>query len=194
MSDPFWFKKPEVLYSNQNLLQFWPSKYQTYEERINSMTRFILYAGITMSFYKHDTNPLVMSILLVAVLVVISNSKNKIIQKLIKTNTDCQEPTNQNPLGNRLPYDYEFRKKACNSYDVNNNISNSLFAEFPTKGLSEMNKDYIERQFFSMPNTDLINDQVGFASWLYGAPNKKMCKSNPEYCTGSEGRQNASGK
>lgn len=195
MSDPFWFKKPEVLFSKQNNLQFWPSKYQTYEERINAITRFILYSGVIMSFYKRDTNPLVLASLLVVVLVIVSNSKNKIIKNILKnsTNGNCQKPTSQNPLGNQIPYDDPFRKPACNSDIVENNITKSLFAEFPTRGLGDKNKEFIERQFFSMPNTDIVNDQKGFASWLYGAPNRKMCKDDPSACTGFDGNPGCSG-
>ena len=54
MSDPFWFKKPEILLSKRNVLQFWPSKFQTYEERINSITRFVLYAGFIIGLQKKN--------------------------------------------------------------------------------------------------------------------------------------------
>ena len=197
MSDQFWFKKPEILFSKQNMTQFWPSKYQTYEERVNAMTRFILYSGIIMSFYKQNTNPLVMAILLVSILVVISNSKNKVLKNILKNTgvySDCQLPTAQNPLGNQIPYDDVTRKSACDADSVQDDITKSLFAEFPTRGLGDKNKEFVERQFFSTPNTGLVNDQSGFAAWLYGEPNRKMCKSDPSACTGFEGMQNGNSK
>lgn len=193
MTDPFWFSKPEILFDKKRMMDFWPSKYQTYEERVNSVTRFILYAGAIVSFYKHNSEPFVMAVLLVAVLVIISKSKNKVLEKLVKKPLGhCQQPTLNNPMGNQLPYDSTMRHKACDSNLVDSQISDQLFAQFPTKGLSSINKSFIERQFFSTPNTDIVNDQKGFASWLYGAPNRKMCKSNPEVCTGFEGNINAS--
>ena len=193
MSDPFWFKKPEILLSKRNLLQFWPSKFQTYEERINSMTRFILYTGLILSLQKKNTTPIVYSLLLIGCIVFISKSKNPILQKLLaaaKINLDCQLPTSTNPLGNQMPFDDVYTKPGCKSSTVEDEITKNLFAEFPTNGLSNTNKDFIERQFFSTPNTDIVNDQKGFASWLYGAPNKKMCKSDPQFCTGFQGMQN----
>jgi hypothetical protein len=191
MTDPFWFNKTDILFDKKRISQFWPSKYQTYEERVNAMTRFILYAGTILSFYKHDSSPFVMSILLVVVLVFTSKSKNKFLQKLTTNLKNCQNPTTTNPLANQIPFDSINRKKACSSSVVENQITDSLFSEFPTKGLSNMNKDFIERQFFSMPNTDLVNNQSGFASWLYGDPNRKMCKSDPQFCTGFQGQQNS---
>lgn len=193
MSEPFWFKKPEVLISKHNILQFWPSKFQTYEERINAVTRFILYSGFILSMQKKNSSPIVFSFLLISIIVVISKSKNSILQKILTKSSifsNCQMPTAKNPLGNQLPFDDVYRKPGCKSNIVENEITKNLFAEFPTNGLSNINKDFIERQFFSTPNTDIVNDQKGFASWLYGAPNKKMCKSNPEHCTGFQGMQN----
>ena len=196
MSDPFWFKAPEILLSKKNLFQFWPSKFQTYEERLNSMTRFILYSGLILSLQKKNTSPLVFSCLLISTLVVVSKSKNKVLQKILsktQINSNCQMPSSSNPLGNQLPFDNVNRQPGCKSYSVQDEITKNIFAEFPTNGLSNTNKDFIERQFFSTANTDIINDQKGFASWLYGAPNKKMCKSNPEHCTGFQGMQNNAG-
>ena len=193
MSDPFWFKKPEILLSKKNVLQFWPSKFQSYEERINAITRFILYTGVILGLQKKNTAPIVYSLLLIGCIVFVSKSDNPILQKiLIKTqlNSDCQLPTSTNPLGNQIPFDDVNRKPGCKSFLVEDEITKNLFAEFPTNGLSNTNKDFIERQFFSTANTDIVNDQKGFASWLYGSPNKKMCKSDPQFCTGFQGMQN----
>ena len=193
MSDPFWFKKPEILLSQRNILQFWPSKFQTYEERINATTRFILYTGLILTLQKKNTTPIVYSLLLIGCIVFVSKSNNPVLKKILsKTNmnSDCQMPTSTNPLGNQIPFDDVYRKPGCKSYTVENEITKNLFAEFPTNGLSNKNKDFIERQFFSTANTDIVNDQKGFASWLYGAPNKKMCKSDPQFCTGFQGMQN----
>jgi hypothetical protein len=190
MSDQFWFNKPQILFEKNRLTSFWPSKYHSYEERINALTRFIVYCGTILSLHKRKSDPMVMALLLVFVLVVISKSKNKVMEKIMKVQypeRDCQSPTINNPMANQIPYDGVFRKKACNSRSVANDITNSLFAEFPTDGLSNMSKDFIERQFFSVPNTDIVNDQKGFATWLYGEPNKKMCKSDPSFCTGFDG-------
>jgi len=193
MSDPFWFKKPEILFSKRNILQFWPSKFQTYEERINATTRFILYTGLILSLQKKNSTPIVYSLLLIGCIVFISKSNNSILQKILsatKINSNCQLPTSTNPLGNQIPFDDVYRKPGCKSNLVEDEITKNIFAEFPTNGLSNTNKDFVERQFFSTANTDIVNDQKGFASWLYGAPNKKMCKSDPKFCTGFQGMQN----
>lgn len=194
MSEPFWYKDIKVLFNKHKLIEFWPSKFQTFEEKINSLTRFILYSGLIISSYKHDTTPFIISLMLVVVLAFMTNNSKKLRQtiqeNIMKSGEDCFEPTKNNPLGNQLPFDSLSRLKACDSENVKGQISSTLFNEFPTKNLSTFNINMQERQFFSMPNTDIVNDQKGFASWLYGDPNRKMCKSNPEVCTGGEGNIN----
>ena len=193
MTDPFWFKKNEILFSKSNLFQFWPSKFQSHEERINAITRFILYAGLILSFRNKNTSPLTMAGLLIFIIVILSKSKNPVLRRVLsksEEHSDCQKPSITNPLGNQIPFDDTYRKPGCKSSSVEGEITKKLFAEFPTNGLSTTNQNFIERQFFSTANTDIVNNQKGFASWLYGAPNKKMCKSNPEHCTGQQGMQN----
>ena len=187
------FKDLNKFANKENLLQFWPSKYQTYEERINSITRFILYAGGLIAFYNKKTSPLTFSFLLIALLAIISSTKNKVLKKILLKKENCQKPTAQNPMGNQIPFDDINRKKGCNSFEVTDQITSSLLEEFPTVGLGDKNKEYMNRQFFTTANSNLINDQKGFASWLYGAPNKKMCKSDPSSCTGFDGNPGYSG-
>ena len=185
MSDPIWYKNLDILFTKENLMNFWPTSHQSFEERMNSLTRFILYCGVIISSYNRDTSPLFASILCIIILAFVSKKGKKVFKRLL-SGKSCQEPTNSNPVGNRLPYDDVMRSQACNSADMKDQVSSSLFREFPTQNLNSYNKNMIERQFFSTPNTGLVNDQKEFASWLYGAPNKKMCKSNPEVCTGSD--------
>ena len=189
MSVPFWFKDIKILFDKNNLVDFWPSKFQSFEERINSLTRFILYSGLIISVYKNDSNAFVLSILLVATLAMMTKNSKKVMKSFLEQN-NCHLPSKNNPLANRIPYDDIERLQACDSSSVQGHITDTLFQQFPTKNLSPFNKNMQERQFFSMPNTDIVNDQKGFASWLYGDPNRKMCKSNPEVCTGGEGMIN----
>ncbi len=39
-----------------------------------------------------------------------------------------------------------------------------------------------ERQFFSTPNTQTVNDQTGFAEWLYGKKFQPLCRDDPSQC------------
>ena len=124
--------------------------------------------------------------LIIIFLVLITKSKNlDHIRKQLSTSKElksCTKPSRNNPLANRLPFDSINRTEACDVSSVSENITNSLFSGFPTKGLSDFNKHMTERQFFTTPNTGLISDQHEFAFSLYGAPNNKSCKENHMNC------------
>lgn len=191
MNDPYWYKDIKILFEKNRLFEFWPSKFQSFEERVNALTRFIIYSGVILSIYNNDSMPFVMSIILIVLLAFMTKKSKQIVEKILKDHSDCQMPTSKNPLGNRLPYDPVNRQPACDSSVVESDITKTLFNEFPTQNLNNFNRKMTERQFFTVPNTDIVNNQTGFAAWLYGDPNRKMCKSNPEVCTGFEGNINA---
>ena len=142
-----------------------------------------------IAILNKDLTPILVSSIIIVTIYLLSNKKPKFLKKLYPK--QCQTPTLNNPLSNRMPYDDIDRSRACDANDVKSNITSKLFQQFPTQNLNSYNKHMMERQFFSMPNTDIINKQKEFASWLYGAPNKKMCKSNPEVCTGFQGNINS---
>lgn len=50
----FWFNNPEILLDKDKLMDFFPMIKQTYEERLNSITRLALYISIILSFYHKD--------------------------------------------------------------------------------------------------------------------------------------------
>ena len=191
MTDPYWYNDLKILFEKRKLFEFWPSKFQSFEERINALTRFIIYSGIILSIYKKDSSSFVFSIKIIIILAFVTKNSKKMVETILKDYDNCQNPTNINPLGNRLPFDDNKRLQACDSSDVKSDITNSLFNEFPVKNLTNTSKKLTERQFFTMPNTDIVNNQSGYAAWLYGDPNRKMCKENPEVCTGFEGNINA---
>jgi len=118
-----------------------------------------------------------------AILTKSSKTKFMNISEQILGSNDCQEPTIQNPMANRLPYDSVNKPSACSIDKIHNEMENKLFAEFPTEGLSSKSKKLTERQFFTTPNTGIINDQKEYAQWLYGgANNKGKCFDNTKNC------------
>ena len=39
-----------------------------------------------------------------------------------------------------------------------------------------------QRQFYTMPNTAIPNNQKEVAMWLYGVPNQRVCKQEGQAC------------
>ena len=101
------------------------------------------------------------------------------------TSKECQKPTKDNPMANYLLTDPKDRPPACPSEEVVEAIDDTFFAQFDRDPFDIFNKKHSQRQFFSTANTESMNDQQGFATWLYGNSNK-TCKENPSMCTGME--------
>lgn len=109
-----------------------------------------------------------------------------------KKNTTCTEPTIDNPFMNMTMKDYLntdnkgdiiIRPEACSTSDSNikkdidNKFKNNLY-----KNVNDVfGKFNSQRQYYTMPSTDLIPDINGeFKNWLYKSP--KTCKENQDYC------------
>lgn len=61
-TDEIWFKETSQLYRLDRLTEFFPHKSQTQEERLNSIARLGIYAGILLSLYKRDYSQFIWSL------------------------------------------------------------------------------------------------------------------------------------
>lgn len=95
----------------------------------------------------------------------------------------CRAPTPDNPFMNPPISDYNTpAPSACNADDEN--IQNSVTKAF-TKDLymdidDAFDKMNSQRQFYTVPNTSIPNNQTEFANWLYRSP--VTCKEDQEQC------------
>ena len=101
---------------------------------------------------------------------------NKIMEAAMKQE-ECQAPTENNPLMNVLPTDsFQSRKPACNiiNKEVSDNVSDIISEKYYDKLYNDtsniFNDRISERPFYTMPNTQIPNDQGAFAKWLYETP------------------------
>jgi hypothetical protein len=202
MSDPLWTSNLRILYNTHRLLEFWPSKFHSYEERVNAISRFTIYTAIMLSLHKNDTLYIALGIALLALIYILSKNKKKSKHSVNvtefpeltdKIDAKCQEPSPNNPFANTLisdlptPYnEFEVKDPACSSYKIDKKIKDAFFHDFKPgqNPLDIYDKTHNQRQFHSMPNTTIPNDQGAFAEWLY----KKdiVCKQQNEVCTGFE--------
>lgn len=96
----------------------------------------------------------------------------------------CRKPTADNPFMNPDINDYtsDHPPAACNDDDGNipKNI-NSSFNEDLFMNLDDAaEKKNSQRQFYTIPNTSIPNNQTEFAEWLYKSPS--TCKESQEKC------------
>ena len=103
----------------------------------------------------------------------------------------CQLPTYDNPMGNVLMNEYvdrPDRPSACEYSSVDDKVSRMLSDRIPygpsrsRSALPEQQRNGYERQFVSMPVTNIPGDQTAFAEWLYGEKNGAICRSDQRMC------------
>ena len=118
--------------------------------------------------------------------------------KINDLNTECRVPTKENPFMNPTLDDYGNNSspaKSCPSYNnkgVQRRVE-ELFNEDLYRDVKDVfNKNNSQRQFYTVPGSNVPNDQSSFANWLYGTP--PTCKEgNGIACLGMMGSINGSG-
>jgi len=182
-NDQIWINDFSILLKKENLTDFFPTKFQTNEERLNSIVRFGLYLSIALSIYYSNTKYFSVFIFTLLLTYVVytshpnspANSNTETIENLNnsdwnkyksgnwnddKSNTkegqqNCTKPTLDNPFMNATMKNYL-------DIDKNNNIIPQLPACDP-------NDPDIKREIDGNFNNNLYND----VSDLFGKVNSQ---------------------
>lgn len=190
-----WFDDPQQLTRADQVSQFWPTKDQTPEDRINAASRFIIYACCIIYVTRRDPRIFVLGATVLAVLYVMY--KSKMIKETygIATSGDiagCQMPTIDNPMGNVLITDYTDapnRLEACYYPTVKPFVKSFLDDRIPydagrsRSAMPEYQRNAAARQFVTTAVSKIPGDQTAFAEWCYGPKNGPMCKSDGGVCS-----------
>jgi len=189
-----WFDDFQQLIDAKQVSQFWPTIDQTPEERINSASRFVIYATCLIYIIRRDPRVFILTVTALSVMYVLYKSK-MIKEPFNKTNIDgsetCQMPTSDNPMGNVLATDYTDapnRLSACYYSDVKPLVKGFTTDRIPYDSgrsrspLPKYMRNATDRQFVTSPVSKIPGDQTDFAEWLYGPKNGPTCKSDGRYC------------
>jgi hypothetical protein len=186
----------------ENLGQFLPTKNQTNNEKNNALIRFAIYFTIIILFFKQDTRLLAISITIIIIIITLFIGKTEEFDSIDKINENnnldnnlnkaCHNPTIDNPYMNYTVGDLinnPDRLAGCN------NVKPLVRQAFSTRLFSDSSdiwgKFVSDRNFYTMPNTKIVNNQLELANWCYGGSGK--CKTtgtnclkdrNPEYHRG----------
>ena len=201
--EKIWFNDPKNLITQTNFLKFFPTSDMTYIEQINSIVRFGIYLTIILLLFKNNYKVfyILVAILLVSYAMFIVDKKKKEGRKdhytknnlavSKKINKVCKKPTTDNPFMNRnllSKYNEETDKEAC---DIDNEaVKEDMLNKFNEKLYRSSDDIFMnhasDRQFYTVPNTDLVPDQKSFAEWLYKRPSCKSGDSQACYNNVSE--------
>jgi len=198
--DPIWYEDPRVLFGPR-FYEFVPTAGQTFEERINALTRFAIYGTILLYVLRRNPRHVAIGIAVVAVLALINYSRglrsSESFGDLGEEETSafadywpskkrtCVRPTGTNPFGNVLPTDIAddpAREATCAYDDIKEEVRDA-FNDKLYRNLNDVyEKANSQRQFYTMPSTTVPNDVGAFREFVYGI--RKNCKTDPSQCTG----------
>ena len=191
------FDDPKEIIRTDKIVEFWPTKKHTAEERVNATARFIIYATCILYIIRRDIRVFILGFTCLGVLYVMESSnmiKGASISKQDNTEfySACQKPDADNPMANVLISDYDGRPdrpSACNYHSVRDEVNHILSGGIPygpqksRSPMPEHQRNAYSRQFVSGPVTSIPGDQTGFAEWLYGEKGMDFCKTDPLLCS-----------
>ena len=111
--------------------------------------------------------------------------KNNLI--IIKDlNNKCQEPTYINPFMNYTIGDSisnPNRLKGCNYIDVKKDVKKKFKSRLYVDLTNLWGKQISDINFYTMPNSNIVNNSIGFANWCYTNNDKSgRCKIDGSDC------------
>ena len=190
-----WFDEPKVLLQSDKLLRFWPTKEQTAEERVNSATRFMIYATlVSFSLRKDPKVILLAAMVVVAMWALYTNgaisgvsTANEISNEFGST---CRRPTIDNPMSNITVAEYgkPSPPPACSYPTVRKEVMDNLDNTIPfdasrsRSSLPEHQRNAASRQFVTMPVSTVPGAQTEFAEWCYGKKFAPLCRDDSGMC------------
>jgi|TARA_B110001450_G_scaffold240189_1_gene248741 hypothetical protein len=191
----FWLNDPSVLLNKDQITEIWPSGSNSLERKLNSITRIVILLGFLGFLITRSIRIPVSALITLVIIVIMYNVQTKKDKKKHLSETiskegftspsfykmkknDFKAPTKQNPLGNVTLPEIKYnpkRKSAPPSFNPqvekkinekagNVGINPKLFRDLGDK----LDFENSMRQFHSMPNTKIPNDQEAFAKFCYG--------------------------
>lgn len=176
-----WYNNPKVLLDKPE--DFFPSKNLNRIQKINSLARFSIYYSILILILNHNSKWLSIGIIIMLISIFLGTSESFIsIDKTLNPN-ECQKPTKNNPFMNYTINDLltnPDRPISCKYDDVKDTMRKEFRTHLYTDTNDIWGKFISDRNYYTMPNTQIVNDQTGFALWCFG--NSGECKSFGTNC------------
>lgn len=176
-----WYENPKVLLDD--LDQFFPSKNHNNIEKINALAKFALYYTIVILLLKYDTKWLSISVVIIVISLFLGQTEDFTSVSSKSNNKACHKPSPDNPFMNYTVGDLinnPSRLSACEYEDAKHLIRQAYRMHLFSDSSDIWGKFISDRNFYTMPNTNIVNNQIGFANWCYGGSGE--CKSTGNNC------------
>lgn len=179
MFDRVWYRDPAVLLKRP--LEFFPTRDMTPAERLNSITRFVIYASSGIAAYRQDATVLGIGAIVVIVLALVFSArsgKDTVTGEDIKEDgkigerQKCRPPTPENPFMNVLADEYgdSAMPGACPVTSSTLKRSNDYFGQGLPREISDVYHNRAsDRQFVTMPASGKngVPDTLAFRNYLF---------------------------
>ena len=195
-NDKFWIYDPYILLDKNTLLDIWPKESMTREQKLNAISKFVIFTTIIGFFLFLNLKLLFTGIITLVIIIILYYFLNKKDSEFKETfsNTNLYQkykhnytnPNINNPLMNvLLPeiQDNNIRLPAAPSYnesvekEINNSAKDIVKRNFNDENVDEklfnnlgdnFQFEQSMRQWHTMPNTTIPNNQKDFAKFCYG--------------------------
>lgn len=193
MSEKFWYDDIKILFNNSD--EFYPTYDMTLVQKLNAITRLSIYIGVLLMLltfnYLYLYIPIGIGIFTILIYKMQKDNVEKFFADYNQISCDkgpCTKPTTDNPFMNfNYITDDRYRAPACKSYD-NDEIKEEIEDKFNYNLYRDVgdlySKNNSQREFYTMPSTQVTNNQTSFAKWLYNTgPTAKedTIKNAPEW-------------
>lgn len=201
----FWVNNPSILVDKEKFIEFFPSNDLDFNRKLNAIQRLSIYISIALCIYTNNAKFIGVCVItgIITYMIYTYNQRETLQNTELKTfdNTGnavtdifdkCTRPVPGNPFMNFTNGDYlnlssdgkiVDKPKNCpiNNTDIIDS-QNKIFNENLFRDVNDlMGKNNSDRQFYTMPNTELVNRQNEFAKWCYLTP-LETCKENTGNC------------
>ena len=190
----FWLENPNVLLNKNYISEIWPRSDFGLAQKLNAITRIIILFSV-LGYYLTKSMYIPISAL-VSIVVIVIIYKTKRVNKINEAFTNIKKtqklsrvlekeftmPTKKNPVMNVMMNDYKDnpkKKPAAPAYNkqvlekINNSAKNNNSKLYKNLGDS-LAFEHSMRNFYTMPNSSIPNNQKDFALFCYG--NMPSCK------------------
>ncbi len=195
MSDAavIWYRDPRAFLSDRNVAVFVPTAEMSRTEQLNALVRFAAYLSVLLMILRRSATPafvLVFVMMLTAAIAEADDGSEAYrspeppgppgggeehvaqARRRPRHAKKCRRPTRENPFMNRNFTDAadDGRAPACDVMrrDVQARVED-LFSEKLYRDVDDVyGSRASSRQWYTVPVTTAVNDQTGFARWLYG--------------------------
>lgn len=200
--DAFWGEDPGILLHIDRVREFFPTRDQSVPERLNALSRLIIYISVAVALYQNRGQPLQVGALLIGLLFLMWNTQTVTQESFTSMRPTpprllhdesaaslspdgmierpCVQPTQENPYMNRLLYDDPNRPPACRGPGMQEMAANLLDKQLFNDVDDLYSRNGNQRLFRTMPSTTRVPERENFASWLINGDGS--CKTDSDKC------------